>query len=96
LLKFWPLFTKELRRRRRRATSRWHLDEMAVLFGGKRFWLWRAVDDEGEVLDLLVQRPRKAKAAGKLMRRLLKNHGFAPRCHSARGLDADRRDKILK
>jgi transposase-like protein len=41
VLKFGPLFAKELRRRRHRATSRWHLNEMAVLIGGKRFWLWR-------------------------------------------------------
>jgi putative transposase len=51
---------------------------MAVLIGGRRFWLWRAVDDEGEVLDLLVQRRRDARAAAKLMRRLLKKQGFAP------------------
>jgi transposase-like protein len=78
VLKFGPLFAKELRRRRPRPTSRWHLDEMAVLIGGRRFWLWRAVDDEGEVLDLLVQRRRDAKAAAKLMRRLLRKQGFAP------------------
>jgi hypothetical protein len=46
VLKFGPLFAKELRRRRDRPTSRWHLDEMAVLIAGRRFWLWRAVDDE--------------------------------------------------
>jgi IS1 family transposase len=44
----------------------------------RRFWLWRAVDDEGEVLDLLVQRRRDKTAAVKLMRKLLKKHGFAP------------------
>src|SRR5277367_4206358 len=77
VLKFGPLFAKELRRRRHRPTSRWHLDEMAVLIAGRRFWLWRAVDDEGEVLDLLVQR-RRDKTAVKLMRKLLKKHGFAP------------------
>jgi hypothetical protein len=60
VLKFGPLFAKELRRRRHRPTSQWHLDEMAILIGGRRFWLWRAVDDEGEVLDLLVQRRRDA------------------------------------
>src|ERR1700747_63159 len=78
VLKFGPLFAKELRRRRPRPTSRWHLDEKAVLISGRRFWLWRAVDDEGEVLDLLVQRRRDAKAAAKLMRKLLKKQGFAP------------------
>ena len=52
--------------------------EMAVLIARRRFWLWRAVDDEGEVLDLLVQRRRDKTAAVKLMRKLLKKHGFAP------------------
>lgn len=78
VLKFGPLFAKELRRGRQRPTSQWHLDEMAVLISGTRFWLWRAVDDEGEVLDLLVQRRRDAKAAARLMRKLLKKQGFAP------------------
>jgi putative transposase len=55
VLKFGPAFAKELRRRRHRPTSQWHLDEMAVLISGRHFWLWRAVDDEGEILDLLVQ-----------------------------------------
>jgi hypothetical protein len=59
VLKFGPLFAKELRRRRHRPTSHWHLDEMAIRIGGRQFWLWRAVDDEGEVLDLLVQRRRR-------------------------------------
>ena len=51
---------------------------MAVLIAGRQFWLWRAVDDEGEVLDLLVQRRRDKTAAVKLMRKLLKKQGFAP------------------
>jgi len=62
VLKFGPLFARELRRGRPRPTARWHLDEMAVMIVGRRFWLWRVVDDEGEVLDLLVQ-PRRDKAA---------------------------------
>jgi transposase-like protein len=78
VLKFGPLFARELRRRRHRPTSRWHLDEMAALIGGKQYWLWRAVDDEGEVLDLLVQRQRGMNAAMKLMRKLLKKQGFPP------------------
>ena len=77
-LEFGPLFARELRRRRPRPTSRWHLDEMAVMIAGRQFWLWRAVDDEGEVLDLLVQRRRDKAAAVKLMRKLLKKQGFAP------------------
>ena len=78
VLKFGPLFAKGLRRGRHRPTVQWHLDETAVLIAGKQFWLWRAVDDEGEVLDLLVQRRRDTKAAVKLMRKLLRKQGFAP------------------
>ena len=51
---------------------------MAVFIGGRQFWLWRAVDDEGEVLDLLVQRRRDKAAAVKLMRKLLEKQGFPP------------------
>ena len=78
VLKFGPLFARELRRRRPRPTSQWHLDEMAAMIVGRQFWLWRAVDDEGEVLDLLVQRRRDKATAVKLMRKLLKKQGFAP------------------
>src|SRR4051812_16769458 len=76
--KFGPLFARELRSRRPRSTSRWHLDEMAPLIGGRRFWIWRAVDSEGEVLDILVQRRRDTMAAGKLMRKLMRKQGYAP------------------
>ena len=51
---------------------------MAVAIAGSQFWLWRAVDDGGEVLDLLVQPRRDKAAAVKLMRKLLKKQGFAP------------------
>jgi putative transposase len=51
---------------------------MAVMIAGRQPWLWRAVDSEGEVLDLLVQRRRDKAAAVKLMRKLLKKQGFAP------------------
>src|SRR5215472_16108908 len=78
VLKFGPMFARELSRRRPRPTSRWHLDEMAVIISGRQFWLWRAVDDEGEVLDLLVQRRRDKAAAVKLMRKLIRKQGFAP------------------
>src|SRR5271165_6025363 len=56
VLKFGPLFARELRHRRPRPTARWHLDEMAVMIVGRRFWLWRAVDDEGEVLEAVSER----------------------------------------
>jgi transposase-like protein len=75
VLKFGPLFARGLRHRRPRPTARLHLDEMAVTIAGRK---WRAVDDEGEVLDLLVQRRRDKATAEKLMRKLLKKQGFAP------------------
>src|SRR6516225_3899953 len=78
VLKFGPLFARELRRRRSRPTSQWHLDEMAVMISGRQFWLWRAVDSEGEVLDLLVQRRRDKAAAATFLRKLLKKQGYAP------------------
>ena len=59
VFKFGPLFARELRSRCPRPTSQWHLDEMAVSIAGRQLWLWRAVDDEGEVLDLLVQRLKR-------------------------------------
>jgi len=51
---------------------------MVISIRGGKYWLWRAVDNEGEVLDFLVQRRRDAQAVKKLMVKLLKNHGFAP------------------
>ena len=60
-------------------SDRWHLDEMVVGIAGERMYLWRAVDHEGEVLDMLVQRRRDTRAAQRLMRKLLKKQGFAPK-----------------
>ena len=76
--KFGPLIAANLRWRRTPPTGRWHLDEMVVKIGGRRMFLWRAVDDEGEVLDVLVQKRRNKHAALKLLRRLLKNQGIHP------------------
>jgi transposase-like protein len=78
VIKFGPLIAANLRRRRLPPTGRWHLDEMVVKISGKRMYLWRAVDDEGEVLDVLVQKRRNKAAALKLLRRLLKNQGIHP------------------
>jgi putative transposase len=79
VLKFGPVIARRLRRRRPRPSDRWHLDEMVVRIAGKRMFLWRAVDDEGEVLEMLVQRRRDSRAALRLMRKLLKKQGFAPK-----------------
>ena len=77
-LKFGRLFAPNLRRSQPKPTGRWHLDEMVVNISGRRMWLWRAVDDEGEVLDVLVQKRRNTKAAMRLLRKLLKNAGIKP------------------
>lgn len=75
---FGPLIAANIRRRRTSPTGRWHLDEVVVKIKGRRMWLWRAVDDEGEVLDVLVQKRRNTAAAMKLFRRLLKSQGIHP------------------
>src|SRR5256886_12191228 len=77
--KFGPVIARRLRRRRPRPSDRWHLDEMFVRIAGKRIYLWRAVDHAGEVLDMLVQRRRDSRAALRLMRKLLRKQGFAPK-----------------
>ncbi len=78
IAKFGPPIAANLRRRRSPPTGRWHLDEMFVRIGGRKMWLWRAVDDEGEVLEVLVQKRRNKSAALKLLRRLLRNSGVHP------------------
>ena len=78
VLKFGPAFARNLRRLRPRPSAQWHLDEMAVVIGGKRLWLWRAVDSEGEILDMLVQPRRDRASALRLMRKLLRKQGYAP------------------
>jgi transposase-like protein len=76
--KFGPMMAASLRRRRMPPTGRWHLDEAMAKIGGRRMIIWRAVDDEGEVLDVLVQKRRNKAAALKLLKRLLKNQGVHP------------------
>ncbi|KPF85118.1 transposase [Brevundimonas sp. AAP58] len=78
VIKFGPLIAANLRRNRPSPTGRWHLDEVVVKVGGRRLYLWRAVDDEGEVLDVLVQKRRNKHAALKLLRRLLRSTGLHP------------------
>src|SRR6202021_229503 len=78
VLKFGPMIARNLLQRRPRPSNRWHLDEMLVRIAGRRMYLWRAVDHEGEVLDMLVQRRRDKRSALRLMRKLLKKRGFTP------------------
>jgi transposase-like protein len=77
--KFGTAYARNLRRLRPRASDTWHLDEMVVSIQGRHLYLWRAVDAEGEILDLLVQPRRDKTAALRLMRKLLRKQGFAPR-----------------
>jgi len=68
-LKFGPSIAANIRRSRPRPSDHWHLDEMVISIRGGKYWLWRAVDNEGEVLDVLVQRRRDAQAAHQPIRR---------------------------
>ena len=79
VVKFGPMIARRLRGNRPRPSDRWHLDEMVVRIAGKHMYLWRAVDHEGEVLDMLVQRRRDKRAALRLTRKLLRKQGFAPK-----------------
>jgi transposase-like protein len=76
--KFGPQIAAKLRCRRAAPSPRWHLEEMVCNINGERAYLWRAVDDEGEVLDLVVQNRRDTGAALKLLKRLLRNQRIEP------------------
>ena len=84
--KFGPLIARRLKKRRPVPSPRWHLDEVVCWIGGRRMYLWRAVDDEGEVLDVVVQRRRDNVAALKLLGRLLRNQPVDPERITTDGL----------
>jgi putative transposase len=77
--KFGQQYANQLRRRRPRPGDKWHLDEVFLTIHGDRQYLWRAVDQDGNVLDILVQRRRDQKAAKKFFRKLLKGLTYVPR-----------------
>lgn len=80
VLKFGLKFAFQLRRRSRgNFADKWHFDELVVSIKGRKYWLWRAVDAEGFILDALLQSRRNKKAALRLMRKLLKSQGATPR-----------------
>ena len=85
-LKFGPAIAHNLRRTHPAPTPRWHLDEMVVKIAGVRMYMWRAVDDEGEVLDVLVQKRRNKAAAVKFLRRILKSTEIRPEAIVTDGL----------
>jgi putative transposase len=75
---FGPIIAADLRNRRPKPHTTWHLDEVYLKIDGRMVYLWRAVDVEGELLDVLVQAKRNKRAALKLMRKLLKKYSFVP------------------
>jgi putative transposase len=78
-LKFGQDFANELRRRAPRRGDKWHLDEVYLSINGQRYYLWRAVDQDGYVLDILVQSRRNKRAAKRFFRKLLKGLCYVPR-----------------
>jgi putative transposase len=78
-LKFGQDFANQIRRRLPRAGDKWHLDEVVIKIAGKKHWLWRAVDQDGIVLDILVQSRRDKRAAKRFLRKLLKKQRRPPR-----------------
>src|ERR671928_1156879 len=78
-LKFGQVFAGRLRRRRPRPGDKWHLDEVFIRIRGRLHYLWRAVDQDGEILDILVQSRRNAKAAKRFFKKLLKGLHYVPR-----------------
>ena len=77
--KFGAAYAKRLRRKAPSREDIWHLDEVVVTIGGRKHWLWRAVDQDGYVLDEIVQTRRDTKAAKRLLIRLLKKQALAPK-----------------
>jgi putative transposase len=78
-LKFGQLFADLIRRRLPATGDKWHMDEVVITICGVKHWLWRAVDQNGVVLDILVQSRRDTQAARRLLRKLMKRQRRAPR-----------------
>jgi len=77
--RFGPQIARNLRRRQGRPGDVWYLDEVLVKIAGRAFWLWRAVDQHGVVLDEILQPKRDKRAAKRLLVKLMKRHGFVPK-----------------
>jgi putative transposase len=78
-LRVGPAYARRLERKAPSRRDIWHLDEVVITIAGRKHWLWRAVDQDGYVLDAIVQSRRDTKAAKRLLRRLLKQQGCPPR-----------------
>ena len=77
--KFGPDYARRLHRKKPNGSDVWHLDEVVITIADRKHWLWRAVDHDGYVLDEIVQPRRDTKAARRLLTRLLKKQGIAPK-----------------
>jgi len=78
VVKFGLIYSKRLKSRSEKPSPVWHLDEVYTKINGKMVYLWRAVDDEGTVLDVVIQTRRNTKAALRLLRKLLRHQGVKP------------------
>jgi putative transposase len=78
-LKFGQSYANELKRRRGKMGDKWHLDEVYLKINEKQYYLWRAVDQDGNILDILIQSRRNKHAAKKFFRKLLKGLQYVPR-----------------
>ena len=76
---FGPAYARRLRHRRGRMGDTWYLDELFVTIQGRQQYLWRAVDEDGDVIDILLQAKRDRHAAAHFFRKLLKGQGSVPR-----------------
>jgi putative transposase len=76
---FDPRYARTLQRRRGRMGDTWYLDELFVTIQGRQQYLWRAVDEDGDVIDILLQSRRDRRAAARFFRKLLKSQGCVPR-----------------
>ena len=95
--KFGPNYAKQLRRKKPSQKDIWHLDEVVISIDGRKHWLWRAVDQDGYVLDEIVQARRDTKAAKRLLVKLLKKQGLKPRrivTDKLRSYSAAKRDVV--
>lgn len=79
IYKFGSLFASAIRKRQSKRGDKWHLDEVCLTIKGKRYWLWRAIDQDGFELDVLLQPRRNAKAAVRFFKKLLKGLCYVPR-----------------
>jgi len=77
-LKFGRTYAKKLRNKHRIKSDRWFLDEAFITIRGQLHYLWRAVDQDGDVIDILVQKRKDKKTAKRFFKKLLKKQGRVP------------------